>query len=507
MKVQKLFVVVGVLCALSFAGLNSNSVYANRGNGWSPDTRIPGYLDDTFTPFLLADQNQTVHAFASQSVAGVNRKAIIYRRWSLRGGWTSPNDIILSPIGDANFLWAYMDASDKVHVIFEVGNGNDILPEIYYSSAQADGADRASAWAPPTLVGEFSSGERSAAIIGDGQGNLVVIYSGNKDGPGVYYTGSSDSGISWSKPVPVFLTYDTTLIPYSLRLALGPNRQIRAVWNVVTNLGVDQALYFANYDLPSSDWSAPVKLDSLEPGSFGPSYPTIVDNGKEIFVAYNSGNPFSDRYVLFGRPVKLILTSNDGGLLWDGPLGPFPYHNGRSGEDAMVLDGDGIPHILFIQRIDTANEDGGYSSIDGLWHSVLQNDIWTSPDRLVTTVPPHDVRAVVSQGNVLLAVWREDPGAGQNGIWYSYKILDVPELPVVPLSTAPVFSSLVQANVTATPSFIMPTALPDSNFIKNSFPATWEENPSLPIVLGLVPVLLVLAGVFVGSRVSKNRRN
>lgn len=508
MKAQKLFVVVGALCVLLFAGLNSNEVHADTGSEWSSDAHVPGYLDDTFTPFLLTDRNRTVHAFASQWVSDGSRKAIVYRQWSLKGGWTKPIDIILSPARDANLLGTYLDVSDQIHVIFDAPMGPNNTA-IYHSSAAADAADWVPAWSTPILMGEDSTSPSSAAIIGDGQGNLVVIYSGNKDGTGVYYVGSSDSGISWSKPVPVFLTYDTKLIPYSLRLALGPNRQIRAVWSVVSILGVDQALYFANYDLPSSDWSAPVELDRRandSQGTFGPSFPTIVDNGKEIFIVYNGGNPFSGRYVPLGRPVKLVRTSSDGGLLWDGPLSPFPSHNGRSGEDAMVLDGNKLPHILFIQRIDTTSADGSYSSIGGIWHSVFQNGIWTTPDRFVTTYPPHDVRAVVSQGNVLLAVWREDPGVGENGIWYSYKVLDIPELPVVPLSTAPM-PSLTQVAATDAPHFTTPTTMLDDNSIDNPPSANWEENPAFPIVLGLVPVLLVLVGVIAGSHFLKKHRD
>jgi len=507
MKTQKLFVVVGTLCILLFAGLNSNEVRADTGSEWSSDAHVPGYLDDTFTPFLLADQNRTVHAFASQWVADGSRKAIVYRQWSLEGGWTKPVDIILSSTGDADFLGAYLDTSDQIHVIFDAPVG--LNTAIYYSSAPAASADWAPAWSTPILVGDDSADLPSAAILGDAQDDLVIIYTGKKNGNGVYYVSSSDSGTNWSKPAPIFLTYDNTLTPFSLHLALGQNRQVRAVWNVVTDVGVDQALYFANYDIPNSRWNIPAELDSRANNlsdTFGPSFPAIVDNGEEIFIAYNNGNPFSNRYVLPGRPVKLVLTSSNGGLLWDGPLGPFPSHNGRSGEDAMVLDGNKSPHILFIQRIDTTRADGSYTSIGGIWHSVIQNGIWTTPERFVTTYPPHDVRAAVSQGNVLLAVWREDPGVGQNGIWYSYKVLDAPELPVVPLSTALV-PSLTQVIATETPYFTTPTAMFDDNSIDNPPSANWEENPAFPIVLGLVPVLLVLVGVIVGSRFLKRHQD
>ena len=158
---------------------------------------------------------------------------------------------------------------------------------------------------------------------------------------------------------------------------------------------------------------------------------------------YNGGNPFPGRPVSLGRPVQLVQLSNDGGKTWSRPLGPFPSHLGRSGEHALALDGNGVPHSLFTQRIETATADGEYSIIGGIWHSAFVDGNWANPDRFITTYSPHDVRAIVSQGNVLLVVWREDPGAGKHGVWFSYRVLDTPELPIIPLST---FQVTVMAN-------------------------------------------------------------
>jgi hypothetical protein len=85
-----------------------------------------------------------------------------------------------------------------------------------------------------------------------------------------------------------------------------------------------------------------------------------------------------------------------------------------------------------------------------MWHSTWRDNRWIEPDAVVkglavadpvgnTSFDPFEARAIVSQGNVILVTWRTDPGSSKkpNGIWYSYTSLDTPELPVVPLSTAP----------------------------------------------------------------------
>lgn len=508
-KISRLFFVLGTAFTVLVSGLGYQPVGAGRSYNWSPDEKVPGYLDDTFTPFLLADRNRTVHAFASQWVdANGRRLAIVYRQWTLKGGWTRPVDIILSPIGgNANFMGAFLDSSDTMHVIFSATEGLTRRTYIFYSRAPAASADLALAWSPPILVGDGALGLNSGAIMGDAQGNLVIIYSGNREGNGVYYTLSGDSGNEWSDPSPVFLTYSDDLSTFSLRLAVGTERKIRATWNVVTNLGVDESLYFANFDTSTSKWDAAVELDERIdlPEYFGPSYPVIVDNGREIVVFYNGGNPVSGRPVGAGRPIQRAKISLNGGATWSEPLDPFPFHVGRSGEHAMVLDGNGTPHVLFIQRIESLDEKGRYTIIGGIWHSRFENGAWTNPDRFVTLLAPHDVRAVVVQGNVLLAVWREDPGLGADGIWYSYSILDVPELSLTPLATVAVDPS-AQVIPTLPPDAVtvFPTSRPE--LLEEAPPSDLGRNPALPIIIGTLPVILILIGVVVGYRFLFNRR-
>ncbi|MBK9925969.1 MAG: exo-alpha-sialidase [Anaerolineales bacterium] len=511
MKTFQVRLVVSIICVILITGLGYVPVNAGKPTGWSPDEKVPGYLDDTFTPFLLADHNKTIQAFASQWVENQGRRrAIVYRQWTLVGGWTRPVDIILSPTrGDANFLWAFMDSLDNIHLIFSATQSSKTA--VYYTSAPAINADRASAWSTPMLIGENALLLNSAVIIGDGQENLVIIYSGNRDGSGVYYMQSKDTGKTWTSPLPVFLTYDSSLSAFSLRLVLGTEQKIRATWNVVTNLGEDESLYFANFDLQKSEWDTPIELDQRINirDYFGPSFPAIVDNGREIIVVYNSGNPFKGRPVDLGRPVQFFSLSKNGGVTWSDPSVPFPFHVGRSGEHTLLLDGDGVPHTLFIQRIDTKDESGKYSSIGGVWHSKFQNGIWTNPDRFVTTYAPHDIRAAISQGNVLLAVWREDPGVErQHGIWYSYNVLDASQLPASPLATAEIdYSVKVESTTASSPLTFNETPTPSSqaDLFNESPPSPLGNNPALPVIIGIIPVLLILIGVLVGYRFVLNR--
>ena len=107
--------------AITFSRV-SIPAHAQPAYQWTPDRKVPGYLDDTFTPFLVADQNRTVHAFVSQWINdGGRRWAVVYRKWSLAGGWTRPVDVLLASSGSATFLSAFLDDSGIMHVIIAQG--------------------------------------------------------------------------------------------------------------------------------------------------------------------------------------------------------------------------------------------------------------------------------------------------------------------------------------------------------------------------------------------------
>lgn len=495
-RISRLFLLLGAVFAVLFSGLSHQPVGAGKSYSWSPDEKVPGYLDDTFTPFLLADRNRTVHAFASQWVDVDGRRlAIIYRQWTLKGGWTRPVDIILSPIGgNANFMGAFLDSSDTMHVIFTATENIARRTFVFYSSAPATSADLAHAWSAPVSVVEDASEVSSGSISGDEKGNLVILYSGTKDGIGVYAINSNDSGLSWSNPKPVFLTFDSNLVPYSIKTYKGKSNRLHSVWAVATSLGSYDSVYYAGLNLVTDQWDEPTLLETRTnaQGFFGPSYPAIIDNGSYIIAMYNSGNPYKGRPVDYGRPIIRVRISRNDGESWAEAVDPFPLLVGNSGEHTLFMDSNHVVHSLVIMRIDSS-VDGVYKVIDGVWHSQFVNGVWSNPERFVTSLAPVDIRAVVVQGNVIMATWHEDPGAGQDGVWFNYCILDTPELSVTPLPTR-----LEEMNViTSTP--------PSSPFVTPNTPQAdlsigqraTSPNLAQPILVGLIPVILVILGVII----------
>ena len=408
-------------------------------------------------------------------------------------------------MGETEVYDAYLSESGIIHLLFR--SGTALGSSIYYSRAPIVRADRATAWSSPELIGPAALVPGSGAIIGD-DGNLVVIFTGGLEGNnGVYAVVSSDEGVSWTDPEPIYLTFDTALIPYSLHMAAGQNGQAHAVWNVVNEGGVDQELYYARLEISQAVWTSPTLLAERisRDGFFGPSFPVLVDNGREVVVMYNSGNPVANGQVSLGAPVQLVRRSEDGGDSWQPETAPFPRHLGRSGSHALVVDSEQVIHALFIQRVEPP--DG--TPVGGLWHSRSQDGEWSEPELFdLNTFSGHDLRAVVSQGNLILATMREDPGAGAIGVWYTSIMLNSAELPVVipdlvslePTPTVAITSVPVLGPATPQPSPVAGSALPPNSA------ADASSDPARAVMLALGPVFVLLVGVIIVRQLSRLRR-
>ena len=142
MAVRSILLVIFV----TVIGLVSFPVQAQPAGQWAAELSHIRVFDHTFTPLPSLLRNRTVHAFASQWIDdGSRRSAIVYRRWSLAGGWTRPVDVILASSGNATLLGGFLDASGTIHILF--GEGETRSLNIYYSFAQAEVADLVDVWA------------------------------------------------------------------------------------------------------------------------------------------------------------------------------------------------------------------------------------------------------------------------------------------------------------------------------------------------------------------------
>ena len=437
---------------------------------WSSPDIMPGINLESYPPILVTDRNRTVHSFLSQWMGDPadQLKAVVYSQWTPEYGWSAPIDVITSPFKEARVTSAYLDQKDIIHLTYYGGDGT--AGDIYYTSAPAAAAGDAKSWSSPILAGENAGDPEGAVILGGAQQDeFTIIYHGKANGYGLYQVTSKDGGNTWSTPVPIFLSDGDAPFVYSLHVIKSESGWIHAIWNTYTKGGQGRAIYYARAKIEDLQWSDPIPLATAE--GLGTQTPNIIEYQNTLFALYNI-------------PPKITMRrSIDNGVTWDDPTVLFPRHVGVNGSLALAIDGNQTMHLFFGQRIPGS---GGVPDMHGMWHSVWLNGRWTEPDavikgpRIVDTegtrsFDPYEAHAVVSQGNVILVTWRTDPGGvgdiKANGVWYSYAILNAPEMPVAtsqvvdtPVSVAPTISPPTPTvQVTATIPVLVDKARPSGN--------------------------------------------
>jgi hypothetical protein len=468
---------------------STEHVIAQSLSQWSTPQTIPGYDIDGRAPYLVADQNRTVHAFNSVQID--DETAIAYNRWTPELGWTRPVDIILSPRANiASIRGAFLDNLGIFHLIFF--GGNETSAGIYYSEAPAVKADQARAWAPPLLIGDYAGPLSEVALSGDNNGNLFVLYCGNLEGNGLYSVFSSDKGATWSAPIPVFLTANETHWASHIKVTLDDQGQLHAVWSLSNQLGTSDAIYYARLGADHQHWSKPISLATIE--GYSADWANIIYYNHELMVIYM--NSFS--------VTRWMRRSMDGGQTWTDPNRPFNYV-GEYGFANYIIDSNNTLHLILGNRTPDEPE------IHGMWHSVWSGNRWSELEPIVTGpkvvdrpggagFDPTKPSSEVCQGNILFATWITDSAV--NGVWYSYIILNIPSLPLVPLPTP---STIDTPAVVPTGNNV--TVAPENSNInridiqgQSSSNSSGLSNPAIPLVLSTVVAVLLISAILIIRR-------
>jgi hypothetical protein len=455
---------------------------------------------------MIADQNQTVHAFTYQRLdqeSSQSYRAIFYNRWTLEQGWTAPIDIILSPNKDARLTDAYLNSSGTAHLLF--WGGDNTTADIYYSKALIQDAGDARAWSIPTIIGPNAGDPEGAAFVENSQGGLYVIYNGRELGNGLYAVHSDDRGESWSDPTPLFFTRNDEPNIAQLHVIRDTSGWMHAVWTVFNTDGQARGIYYIR-SKDGDEWSDPVLLASAFEG-LGTSLPMIVEYKSALYLNY------------FACPIVCRMNmrvSINHGETWDDPSLLFARHIGLNGSMSMVIDGNDVLHLFWGQRIP------GQPDIHGMWHSEYRNSRWLEPEAVVKgpTIrkpggegfDPFQAQAVASQGNILLATWRTDPGLSSNGVWYSYKAIDAPALPVTELPSS-IKSGTGESKIVHTPmgstlpSVSLPEYIPENSPTLDSPAdrASLQDDPSFVLLAGFIAAILLLL-MLVISRGANRRK-
>lgn len=489
-------IIVLFILTLGFASLSLDVHDATaRPLNWVTPQRIPGYDDDSLDP-VLVKSNQEIHAFNTK-VFGETR-VIIYSQWTLNRGWTTPNDILISPLlGQLDVLDVYLDTDGIFHLIYYAGD--DTLANIYYSQASIWTAGMATAWSKPVIIGEKAITPFEGQITRDAAGNLIVLYSGNYDGNGIYAISSADNGRTWStEPVSVLLTFNDEHRPYSLKMVMDEDKRLHAVWSVVDINGEGQAVYYANREADNLQWSRPFTIATGV--GLGSDTPALAAYRGNLFVIYHNDFPTT----------RWMRRSLDMGRTWQDPVRLF-QHVGSNGPASLVVDSNDRLHMFFGNR-------RGDPAIHGMWTTTWLGSRWEEPIAVVSGsrisddvggrgFDPSFANAAILQGNLLFLSWRTDPGAGTNGIWFTYNMLDAPLLPTYAYPTP---TATIEIVPSATPTSLYNTPTPGGSEPTAEFsrPASGRApiiNPGVWVAISILPAMVVITAVVVVLRTKSNK--
>lgn len=487
-----------VLLILLFA-VNVSPSQAQGETFWAEQARIPEYMDSAAEPpYLIADSNHTVHAFNSQLLNlddPASPGVVFYRQWTAENGWSFPNDILLDPDGGSLILVGVTnDQAGRVHLITQK-NG-----DLYYSQNYLVDASLSTTWSPPLFIAGSSERSRpgvvnvaSIATNKDGS-EIVVIYGGTEYGNGLYFTSSSDGGNTWTEPYPIYLTGDETIIVTDPELSYGESGVFHAVWSTFLEDGSAGPGLYSHYDPQTKTWSDPIDLDV--PGIRTPS---IIEKDGELYAGYYHVTGNHDWW----------RKSSYNGKTWSLPKQISPIHKGTNGRVSFAVDGSDTLHAFFGQRIDDNNH--------GMWHEVFTGGTFTNIEPVVRGpqvrdkvggkgFDPRAARAVIVNGNTALVTWATDGAGGTNGAWFSYKRLEAPELPSKALESPVLSIMTTSTSAVPTPTLKSEENIPGTNI--NLFDASpgVNQNPQTSIFMGVVPAVLLLAGIVVLYFVFQNKK-
>jgi hypothetical protein len=234
-------------------------------------------------------------------------------------------------------------------------------------------------------------------------------------------------------------------------------------------------------------WTAPQIL-AVEEG-YEVDWPSLIEMDGKLFLIYQNAEPAT----------RWMMRSFDYGENWTAPVQLFP-HVGEYGHVALLIDNNQTLQMII------GNRDGN-PAIHGMWHSTWQGKKWSDLEPIISGLTvntgfkndrfdPSAPQAVVSQGNVLLVTWKNDPMVFDrnheikgNGVWFSYKTLNAPSLAISPIPTVePTPTPLA----TLTPALILtPTSVPLPDHLKSR-----EAEPSPPnkaLAAGILPVIALIS--------------
>lgn len=216
--------------------------------------------------------------------------SLYYSRWE-GNHWIKPVEIFYSSIGNIDYPDATIDPNGILHVVWFGSVGE--IGQLSYSYVPVNQADDPKAWAQPRiLVDRILYAYYPVAIRADAKGGLHIACSVLGTLAGLALLNSYDGGATWSEPTMLYTTND----PIALNEGIAPIRMIAdeksRLHLTFTRYGRDangRAIYYSQSSDNGMTWTDPFEVATWQLGWYEVDWLNTVVINDEIHLVWEGG--------------------------------------------------------------------------------------------------------------------------------------------------------------------------------------------------------------------------
>ncbi len=283
---------------------NSTGVYeiyfsrsADNGATWSLPVYISWTAALSWKPAVAV--NSMDDLFVVWSDLSLDERIYFSRSTDYGATWSIPVNLSATAIGTSPAI--AVDNSGNINVAWNFYTPT--LDNIYFSRSTDNGAS----WTPPVNISWTAGWSWTPAIAADTSGNLFVAWWDLTVNEEIYFSRSTDSGVTWSFP----LNLSNTPVGESTTpdIAVDNSGNINVIWDDEFP-DPDELVYFSRSTNGGATWTTPADISNNAPFDYGSVI--AVDTAVNINVVWRSWTT--------GRPELFFSRSIDDGVNWSFPV-------------------------------------------------------------------------------------------------------------------------------------------------------------------------------------------
>lgn len=418
----------------------------------------------------------------------------IYHTMRINNNWVAAAPILQSPAGDAEEIAVTMTPEDRVLIVWS----NPQTGQLYFSQALSHQAFDANQWSSPLALPLPIPAATSPDIAVLPNGVVVIAYAiPVNEGRGIYLLNSADGGFTWSEPV---LAFDGAAANWSLldqlHIAVTNHNHLHILWRHQSLPPTSEplALYYARSLDGGQTWSEAIPIvNEAVVWSDITGWSTT-----QVHITWREKQS--------GRTTLWHVLSTDDGLTMDRPSRITTFET-VAGSTSLIQDVMGQLHLFQITHLAS----GPVQVLPFLWNE----GTWLPEAELMPGVSAISNESQLASGITTIGeLWVAAAGlsatTGQEAVWLSGRVLDMPPITITPFPTLtptpqPTATITPQPSPTAEPTIAFPKE-PDTANSPSIGPLTINSTTD-GIIIGVFSATLLVGVVFLwGLRASRNRR-